>query len=150
MTSGGSAEWLVAARLVIGPGQTGGAPPPPASRPWRLTHFPSRLYLWSALESVLALVTSWMLSKLVEVFVTVVELLAADVGGEQLVNLKDEKELSPFSSSSWLCPCEGIRDESDGESILDSDSQKGSDLNQSDGSRSVHSSDEVGNCPCSR
>ena len=133
MTSGDSAEWLVAARLVIGPGQTGGAPPPPASRPWRLTHFPSRLYLWSALESVLALVTSWMLSKLVEVFVTVVELLAADVGGEQLVNLKVEKGYSPFSFSSWLCPCEGIQAESDGESNLDSDSRKGSDLNQSDG-----------------
>ena len=79
-----------------------------------------------------------------------VELAAADVGGEQLVNLKVEKGYSPFSFSSWLCPCEADRAESDSESILDSHSRKGSDLNQSDGSRSVHSSDEVGNCPCSR
>ena len=92
-----------------------------------------------------------MLSKLVEVFVTVTELLAADVDGEQVLNLKDEKELSPFLSSSWLCSGGGSQGASGGESNLDSDSQKGcGNLNQFDGSRSVQSSDEVGNCPCSR
>ena len=79
-----------------------------------------------------------------------VELAAADVGGEQLVNLKVEKGYSPFSFSSWLCPCEADRAESDSESILDSHSRKGSDLNQSDGSDSVHSSEEVGKRPCSK
>ena len=77
-----------------------------------------------------------------------VELVAADVGGEELVNLKVEKGYSPFSFSSWLCPCEAIRGESDSESILDSHSRKGSDLNQSDGSD--HSSEEVGKRPCSK
>ena len=79
-----------------------------------------------------------------------VELVAADVGGEELVNLKVEKGYSPFSFSSWLCPCEANRGESDSESILDSHSRKGSDLNQSDESLSVHSSVEVGKSPCSR
>ena len=40
-----SVEWLVAARLVIGRGLSGGAASPPFSWPWKLTHFSPRLYL---------------------------------------------------------------------------------------------------------
>ena len=64
-------------------------------------HFSPRLYLWSDLESDLAL------SKSEVAIVTVVVLLEADVDDGQGVNLKVERGSSPLSSSSWIATGEG-------------------------------------------
>ena len=91
-----------------------------------------------------------MVNRVVAVFVMVTELQAVDVGGELVLNLKDEKVLSPFSPS-WLCPGGGSQGAFGGESNRGSGSQRGcGNSNQFDGFRSVHSSEEDGNCPSSR